>query len=250
VKQPFFLCVLFVVAFLSSAKAEGSFCTSSKFVMPGTGQCVPDKFKCEGAKQVVGKCFDVRGRLWIRTGDRMELWSITTDVLNMEYSEGDPNIGFPQTHQADGYGRDHLPLPARVANLLDEATTVYGDFRACPMKPWVKGLHTVCIERGAALETVVDCPSCDKRTPLSLSAFEHLYAGKCIVELGSEKAADFEARYSRAFRPSTECSLTSMTCNQVAQCVKDKCAWLTKWSPDKVPRFCMEDNPLQPRFLE
>ena len=169
-------CLFFAVIVTShAAAAEKQFCTTSKYVVPIVGVCAPD-YACEGNKLVVGECFDVHGRISISASFREELWVIgTKHILSLDYPDSYPDLGNPKRVGPDPrVGITILPLPARVANLLDDGTSVYGDYRVCPLEPFVQGEpQSACVESGKRMVAKrTHCRGCDERTPLPSSAFK------------------------------------------------------------------------------
>jgi hypothetical protein len=157
------------------ARAEDTFCTTSKFVDPDSGVCAPN-FSCEGASHLKGNCFDVRGEIGYDVMGRLILWTHKMDRRYwLNYPASYPDIGIPN-RSTEEYGRDYMPLPARVANLLDYRNVVHGDFRICRFEPYKKNAaQLICVERASLVKRMPSgCAACTiGRTPLPDTAFKN-----------------------------------------------------------------------------
>jgi hypothetical protein len=92
--------------------------------------------RCEGRSDLVGPCFEFRGRLKPYNGNpAIRIWPIGTKrLLGVEEPAEEPTV------------------PANVREWLAFGTVVYGTFRVCPLtveKP--DSMRTVCVEQATQL---------------------------------------------------------------------------------------------------
>ena len=92
--------------------------------------------RCEGRSDLVGPCFEFRGRLKPYNGNpAIRIWPIGTKrLLGVEEPGEEPTV------------------PSNVREWLAFGTVVYGTFRVCPLtveKP--DSMRTVCVEQATQL---------------------------------------------------------------------------------------------------
>lgn len=92
--------------------------------------------RCEGRVDLVGPCFEIRGRLQPYNGNpAIRIWPVGTKrLLGVEEPGEEPAV------------------PANVREWLAFGTVVYGNFRVCPLtveKP--DSMRTVCVEQATQL---------------------------------------------------------------------------------------------------
>jgi hypothetical protein len=97
----------------------------------------PETDSCKRRPDIVGKCFNVHGRLSVYNGTpSIRLWPLGTKRL---LGIIDPN----DTSNAPGPSI----LPLEIKNKLDWNKDVFGDFAVCPLTVAKSGrMQTVCIE--------------------------------------------------------------------------------------------------------
>jgi hypothetical protein len=97
---------------------------------------------CRARPDLVGKCFNVRGRLSVYNGTpSIRLWPLGTKRLLGVIDPRDPSA-VP--------GRD--TIPESVSSKLNFDKDVFGDFLVCPLTRARPGrMQTVCIESGKDL---------------------------------------------------------------------------------------------------
>jgi hypothetical protein len=102
----------------------------------------PEAPSCKRRPDVVGKCFNVHGRLSVYNGTpSIRLWPLGTKRL---LGVIDPN------DVANTPGETILPVD--IKNKLDWDKDVFGDFIVCPLTRQQPGrMQTVCIESGKNL---------------------------------------------------------------------------------------------------
>jgi hypothetical protein len=112
---------------------------------PGAGT---DDKSCRHHPQLVGKCFNVRGRLSIYNGaPAMRIWKIGTKRM-LGISE--------QRFNVPGYRN----IPDDVRNQINQEVDVFGDFLVCPFtRPKEGEMQMVCVEEGRNLEVRKRTPS-------------------------------------------------------------------------------------------
>ena len=100
-----------------------------------TPSAAPAEQSCRRHPQLVGKCFNVRGRLSIYNGaPAARIWKIGTRRM-LGVSE--------QRFAIPGYRN----LPESLAKKLDSDTEIFADFRVCPFTPNRPGeMQMVCVE--------------------------------------------------------------------------------------------------------
>ena len=110
--------------------------------MIGESRLVQQAQSCRARPDVVGKCFNVHGRLSVYNGTpSIRLWPIGTKRL---LGIIDPN----DVSNAPG----PTVLPVEIKNKLDWDKDVLGDFFVCPLTRQQSGkMQTVCIESGKNL---------------------------------------------------------------------------------------------------
>lgn len=97
---------------------------------------------CRARTDLVGKCFNVRGRLSVYNGTpSIRLWPVGTrrllGVLDPKDISAEPG---PST------------IPASVRGRLDWDKEIFGDYLVCPLSRSKPGrMQTVCIESGKNL---------------------------------------------------------------------------------------------------
>jgi hypothetical protein len=98
--------------------------------------------ECRARPDLVGKCFNVRGRLSVYNGTpSIRLWPLGTKRLLGVIDPRDPSA-VP--------GRD--TIPESVSSKLNFDKDVFGDFLVCPLTRARPGrMQTVCIESGKDL---------------------------------------------------------------------------------------------------
>jgi len=98
--------------------------------------------ECRARPDLVGKCFNVRGRLSVYNGTpSIRLWPLGTKRLLGVIDPRDPSA-VP--------GRD--TIPESIASKLNFDKDVFGDFLVCPLTRARPGrMQTVCIESGKDL---------------------------------------------------------------------------------------------------
>jgi len=98
--------------------------------------------ECRARPDLVGKCFNVRGRLSVYNGTpSIRLWPIGTKRL----------LGVIDPRDSSAVpGRD--TIPESIASKLNFDKDVFGDFLVCPLTRARPGrMQTVCIESGKDL---------------------------------------------------------------------------------------------------
>ena len=102
---------------------------------------------CRQHPQLVGKCFNVHGRLSIYNGaPAMRIWKVGTKRM-LGISE--------QRFNVPGYRN----IPDDVRNQINQDVDVFGDFIVCPFtRPKAGEMQLVCVDEGRNLEV-------RKRTP-------------------------------------------------------------------------------------
>lgn len=95
---------------------------------------------CRSHPQVIGKCFNMRGRLSVYNGaPAVRLWRVGTRRM-LGISE--------QRFAIPGYRN----IPADVESQVGPDVEVFGDFLVCPFTPQRQGeMQLVCIEAGKNL---------------------------------------------------------------------------------------------------
>jgi|ERR1041385_1348652 hypothetical protein len=108
----------------------------------GNARFLPQAQSCRARPDVVGRCFNVHGRLSVYNGTpSIRLWPIGTRRL---LGIIDPN----DVSNAPG----STVLPVEIKNKLDADKDVLGDFLVCPLTRQQPGrMQTVCIESGKNL---------------------------------------------------------------------------------------------------
>jgi hypothetical protein len=108
----------------------------------GSSRAIPQAPSCRQRSAVIGKCFNVHGRLSVYNGTpSIRLWPIGTKRL---LGVIDPN----DTSSAPG----PTILPLEIKNKLDWDKDVLGDFMVCPLTRQKPGrMQTVCIDSGKNL---------------------------------------------------------------------------------------------------
>jgi hypothetical protein len=130
-------------SFFKRALAIGQF-----FVLCASSIATAEELKCEGNKNVVDKCFDLHGRVYLSATSEIVIWRIGTkrllgvptfgDILNEDYTE-----------RLEGTA---VPLPPQLQSLIEQDMVIFGDFTVCPFthsKPKVQ--QYVCIARATNL---------------------------------------------------------------------------------------------------
>ena len=105
-------------------------------------QSTPKADSCRARPDLVGKCFNVHGRLSVYNGTpSIRLWPIGTKRL----------LGIiDPTDVSNAPGSTILPLD--IKSKLDWNKDVFGDFVVCPLAVSKPGrMQTVCIESGKNL---------------------------------------------------------------------------------------------------
>ncbi|HET6890089.1 MAG TPA: hypothetical protein VFH31_03225 [Pyrinomonadaceae bacterium] len=91
---------------------------------------------CRAQPSLVGKCFNVRGRLSLYNGaPTVRLWRLGSKRM----------LGVSASYSQAGYSS----IPEEIEKRLDWETEVWGDFLVCPFtrqKP--KEMQMICIESG------------------------------------------------------------------------------------------------------
>jgi len=102
----------------------------------------PQTSSCRARPDVVGKCFNVHGRLSVYNGTpSIRLWPIGTKRLLGIIDPTDPSNA-----------PDPTVLPVEIKNQLDWDKDVLGEFLVCPLTHQQPGkMQTVCIESGKNL---------------------------------------------------------------------------------------------------
>jgi len=97
---------------------------------------------CRSRPDVVGKCFNVHGRLSVYNGTpSIRLWPIGTKRL----------LGIIDPNDASNAPGEAI-LPVDIKSKLDWNKNVFGDFTVCPLTPAQLGrMQTVCIASGKNL---------------------------------------------------------------------------------------------------
>jgi hypothetical protein len=92
--------------------------------------------RCEGRADLVGPCFELRGRLQPYNGNpAIRIWPIGTKRL----------LGVEEPGEAP-------TVPPNVREWLAFGTIVYGNFRVCPLTDEKPGsMRTVCVEHATQL---------------------------------------------------------------------------------------------------
>ena len=113
--------------------------TSALLVLCGSVSAMtpplPAEKSCREHPQVVGKCFNVHGRLSIYNGNpAVRLWNLRTKRM---LGVSDQRFSLP------GYRN----LPEDLARHLDGETNIYGDFLVCPFtRPRPREMQLICVE--------------------------------------------------------------------------------------------------------
>jgi hypothetical protein len=96
----------------------------------------PEALSCKSRPDVVGKCFNVHGRLSVYNGTpSIRLWPTGTKRL----------LGVIDPNDASNAPGPTI-LPADIKNKLDWDKDVFGDFIVCPLtRPQAGRMQTVCI---------------------------------------------------------------------------------------------------------
>jgi hypothetical protein len=99
------------------------------------GPPLPAEKSCLEHPQVVGKCFNVHGRLSTYNGNPgVRLWNLRTKRM-LGVSE--------QRFSLPGYRN----LPEDLAKHLEGETNIYGDFLVCPFtRPRPREMQLICVE--------------------------------------------------------------------------------------------------------
>jgi len=108
----------------------------------GSSRVIPEPSSCRQRPDVIGKCFNVHGRLLVYNGTpSIRFWTMGTKRL---LGVIDPN----DTSSAPG----PTILPLEIKNKLDWDKDVFGDFMVCPLTRQQTGrMQTVCIDSGKNL---------------------------------------------------------------------------------------------------
>ena len=103
---------------------------------------IPEADSCKRRPDVVGKCFDVHGRLSVYNGTPgIRLWPIGTKRL----------LGIIDPKDVSNTPGPTI-LPVDIKNKLDWNKDVFGNFVVCPLTRQEPGrMQTVCIESGKNL---------------------------------------------------------------------------------------------------
>ena len=103
---------------------------------------IPAEVSCKSRPDVVGKCFNVHGRLSVYNGTpSIRLWPIGTKRL----------LGVIDPKDASNAPGPTI-LPLDIKTKLDWNKDVLGDFMVCPLTRRQSGrMQTVCIESGKNL---------------------------------------------------------------------------------------------------
>jgi hypothetical protein len=99
--------------------------------------CAQQTKSCKESPEVVGKCFQIHGRVRVVNGAGTVIWRIGTDrLLEVEDEELVPaNFSKAMYGLGDVYGRD-----------------VFGDFEVCPFTKSKSGeMQMVCVESASRL---------------------------------------------------------------------------------------------------
>ena len=90
---------------------------------------------CREHPQLIGKCFNVHGRLSTYNGNpAVRLWNLRTKRM---LGVSDQRFSLP------GYRN----LPEDMAKQLDGETNIYGDFLVCPFtRPRPREMQLICVE--------------------------------------------------------------------------------------------------------
>jgi len=96
---------------------------------------VPVEKSCREHPQLVGKCFNVHGRLSTYNGNpAVRLWNLRTKRM---LGVSDQRFSLP------GYRN----IPEDLAKRLDGEKNIYGDFLVCPFtRPRPREMQLMCIE--------------------------------------------------------------------------------------------------------
>ena len=96
---------------------------------------VPVKESCQKHPQLVGKCFNVHGRLSTFNGNpAVRLWNLRTRRM---LGVSDQRFSLP------GYSN----LPEDLAKQLTGDNNIYGDFLVCPFtRPQPHEMQLICVE--------------------------------------------------------------------------------------------------------
>jgi len=102
----------------------------------------PEARSCKSRPEVVGKCFNVHGRLSVYNGTpSIRLWPLGTKRL----------LGVIDPKDASNAPGETI-LPVDIKNKLDWNKDVFGDFIVCPLTRQQAGrMQTVCIDSGKNL---------------------------------------------------------------------------------------------------
>ena len=105
-------------------------------------QSVSEADSCKRRTDVVGKCFNVHGRLSVYNGTpSIRLWPLGTKRL----------LGIIDPRDASSAPGPTI-LPLDIKNKLDWDKDVFGDFLVCPLSVSKPGkMQTICIESGKNL---------------------------------------------------------------------------------------------------
>ncbi len=113
--------------------------TSAALILSGnistlTPQVPPEK-SCREHPQLVGKCFNVHGRLSTYNGNpAVRLWNLRTRRM---LGVSDQRFSLP------GYRN----IPEDLAKQLNGETNIYGDFLVCPFtRPRPREMQLICVE--------------------------------------------------------------------------------------------------------
>ena len=105
-------------------------------------QSVPEADSCKRRPDVVGKCFNVHGRLSVYNGTpSIRLWPLGTKRL----------LGIIDPKDVSSAPGPTI-LPLDIKSKLDWNKDVFGDFVVCPLTVSKPGkMQTICIESGKNL---------------------------------------------------------------------------------------------------
>jgi hypothetical protein len=111
-------------------------------IVLGTSRAIPEAQSCRSRAEVIGKCFNVHGRLSVYNGTpSIRLWPLGTKRLLGVIDPADVSNAPGPTI-----------LPADINGKLDWNKDVFGDFIVCPLtRPQTGRMQTVCIASGKNL---------------------------------------------------------------------------------------------------
>jgi hypothetical protein len=95
----------------------------------------PPQKSCREHPQLIGKCFNVHGRLSTYNGNpAVRLWNLRTQRM---LGVSDQRFSLPE----------YRNLPEDLAQQLNGETNIYGDFLVCPFtKPKPREMQLICVE--------------------------------------------------------------------------------------------------------